>query len=62
MSLNHDWINIKFPSFSPSGAKYRGNFNFMNQLVCGEAASDVLVIPDSQLTNRKYSHVAAFFH
>ena len=29
--------------FSPSGAKYRGNFNFMRELVCGEAASEILV-------------------
>ena len=30
--------------FSPSGAKYRGNFKFMQDLVCGEAASEILVI------------------
>ena len=29
--------------FSPSGAKYRGNFNFMQDLVCGEAASEIMV-------------------
>ena len=29
--------------FSPSGARYRGNFQFMRDLVCGEAASEILV-------------------
>jgi Niemann-Pick C1 protein len=29
--------------FSPSGAKYRMHFNFVGDLVCGEAASEVLV-------------------
>ena len=29
--------------FSSSGAKYRGNFNFMQDLVCGEQASEIMV-------------------
>merc|ERR1712241_122832 len=40
--------------FSPSGAKYRGNFNFMNKLVCGEAASDVL-LSSIELTHKLFS-------
>merc|ERR1712156_445503 len=40
--------------FSPSGAKYRGNFNFMRELVCGEAASEIL-LSSIQLTHKLFS-------
>merc|ERR1719334_737019 len=40
--------------FSPSGAKYRGSFNFMNDLVCGEAASQVL-LSSIELTHKLFS-------
>ena len=40
--------------FSPSGARYRGNFNFMSDLVCGEAASPVL-LSSIQLTHKLFS-------
>merc|ERR1712073_147736 len=39
--------------FSPSGAKYRGNFNFMRELVCGEAASEIL-LSSIQLTHKLF--------
>ena len=29
--------------YSPDGAKYRRSFNFVNDLICGEAAPKVLV-------------------
>ena len=37
--------------FSPSGAKYRGNFNFMQDLVCGEAASEIMVFILNKIIN-----------
>jgi len=40
--------------FSPSGAKYRGSFNFMSDLVCGEAASQVL-LSSIELTHKLFS-------
>ena len=39
--------------FSPSGARYRGNFNFMRDLVCGEAASEIL-LSSIELTHKLF--------
>jgi len=40
--------------FSPSGAKYRGSFKFLHNLVCGEAASEVL-LSTIELTHKLFS-------
>merc|ERR1711892_1406909 len=40
--------------FSPSGAKFRGSFNFMGDLVCGEAASEVM-LSSIELTHKLFS-------
>jgi len=40
--------------FSPSGAKYRVHFNFVGDLVCGEAASEVL-LSSIELTHKLFS-------
>jgi len=40
--------------FSPSGAKYRGSFNFVGDLVCGEAANEIL-LSSIELTHKLFS-------
>jgi hypothetical protein len=39
--------------FSPDGAKYRRSFNFVNDIICGEAAPKVLVRKKSTFGNQK---------
>jgi len=40
--------------FSPSGAKYKGSFHYANDLICGEANSDIM-LTSIELTHKLFS-------